>query len=427
QLERMRRNECLSKIKKSTVFTTHTPVPAGHDRYPVKLASKWLRPVLRGAELNAKRLAALGDENPQEPTKKEPVLCMTVLALNTANQVNGVSALHGVVSREMWQKVYDAPSPEEVPIGHVTNGVHMRTWLSSTTEEFYRKKLRVDWSKDSPDENLWKRTDKLSDGDLWDLRTTLRSELVHFVRKMNADQAIRRGATASEISKAQQVLEEDALTIGFARRFATYKRAPLLFKDIKRLERMMSDVNCPVQFVFAGKAHPDDKDGQAYAQKIFKMTQRMALRGRVVLLEDYDMRIGRMLTSGCDVWLNTPLRPHEASGTSGMKPTLHGGLNLSILDGWWPEAWNKKNGWAIGNGIEFKSRARQDTSDAESLYELLENEVIPLFHKTGRDGIPHGWVRRMRNSIQTVPSQFRADRMLSDYLHRYYLPAHLNK
>ncbi len=418
QLERMRRGESLEQIRQKSVFTTHTPVPAGHDRYPIKSAAKWLRPVLQGAALSVRDLTKLGNETPGQKTDE---LCMTVLALNTSNKVNGVSALHGAVSREMWQSIYSTEQAAEVPIGHVTNGVHLRTWMSPTTADFYQRKLKVNWLDDAPDADWWKRLDKVSDEEIYDLRSSLRSELVHFVRTHNANQAQRRGASAAEVAAAREVLDEDTLTIGFARRFATYKRAPLIFRDLKRLENILCNSQRPVQLVFAGKAHPDDTEGQAFAQKIFKMTQRPAFRGKVVLLEDYDMRIGRMLTSGCDVWLNTPVRPHEASGTSGMKPTLHGGLNLSILDGWWPEAINRHNGWAIGSEVEYRSRVRQDREDANSLYELLESEVAPLFYKTNRAGISKAWAKKMRASMQSVPRGFRAARMLSDYLKRYYL------
>lgn len=337
----------LEHVRASTVFTTHTPVPAGHDRYAPALVARVVRPLLGELGLSARELVDLGRERPGDA--KEP-LCMTVLALRTAAHVNGVSALHGEVSRAMWQRTFGARTPDDVPIGHVTNGVHTRTWIAPEAEALFERKLRPRREGGGPHDASWSRLARVTDAELWDLRSRLRRKLVAFVRERLVGQAIRRGADVGEISAARATFSEDALTIGFARRFATYKRAPLVFRDVKRLARILSDEKRPVQLVFAGKAHPADVEGQAFAQEIHAMTRKAGLRGRVALIEEYDMHVGRMLTSGCDVWLNTPLAPHEASGTSGMKPPLAGGLNLSILDGWWCEGFDGKNGWAIGDG-----------------------------------------------------------------------------
>jgi glycogen phosphorylase len=406
----------LKKVRGETVFTTHTPVPAGHDRYPAKMVAKWLRPIAADLGCNAQQLADLGREKPGE---KNEDLCMTVLALRTSERINGVASLHGEVSRKMWMDAYGLDDARKVPIGHITNGVHSQTWLAPAAAELYRKTLRPKWNGAGPSAPWWQRVDRISDEQLWDLRSGLRAQLVQFLRERGAEQVQKRGGSAAEVMQAMQAFEEHSLTLGFARRFATYKRAPLIFRDAKRLMNILGDGERPMQLVFAGKAHPRDEAGQEFVQRIHKLAQREGFRGRVILLEEYDMEIGRMLTSGCDVWLNTPLRPHEASGTSGMKPPLHGGLNCSILDGWWPEGYNRRNGWVIGDEREYASRTTQDRVDATSLYELLENEIGPAFYTRGRNGLPRKWLKLMRESMKSVPEQFSSHRMVAEYLKLY--------
>ncbi|KAA3610813.1 MAG: alpha-glucan family phosphorylase [Planctomycetota bacterium] len=430
-LERLRRevekgrswSRALQAIRASSVFTTHTPVAAGHDRYEAKAVRKWLGPTAKKLPLSAGNFAALGRERPQD---SEESFCMTVLALKTAARVNGVAALHGDTSRKMWQGLYSVEEPEQVPIGHVTNGIHIPTWLVAEARPFYRKHLRPRWSGRQASKDWWAAADQIPLPELWQLRRTLKSKLIHFLRDRLVDQAVAKGADPQQTAALYSSLDPDALTLGFARRFATYKRAPLLFHNQRRLAALLRNPEQPVQIVFAGKAHPRDQDGQAYAQRIYRMTQKPAFRGRVFLLEDYDMEIGRMLTSGCDLWLNTPLRPHEASGTSGMKPTLYGGLNCSILDGWWPEGFDGKNGWAIEGG-EFENRRRQDRADAEALYALLEQEIVPLYYRRGRDRLPRAWLSRCRHALQSLPAAFSSHRMLQDYWSGYYAPAHLGE
>ncbi|MBT3341248.1 MAG: alpha-glucan family phosphorylase [Planctomycetes bacterium] len=414
------------RLRQTSLFTTHTPVPAGHDRYEPQMVAKWLRPLMRELDLNMHGLADLGRETPGD--KAEP-LCMTVLALRTCGQVNGVASLHGQVSREMWKKVYGKEQSKDVPISHVTNGVHTQTWLAPEANELYAKHITPRWSGIDPAQPWWDKAKKIPDEELWALRNTLRHNLIHFVRERMSEQMLRRGATASMISDARHTLSKDALTIGFARRFATYKRAPLIFKDAARLEKLMQAKGQAVQIIFAGKAHPRDEAGQAYAQKIYKMAQKEGFRGSVAVLEEYDMHIGRMLTSGCDVWLNTPIRPHEASGTSGMKPPLHGGLNLSIADGWWPEGFNGKNGWVIDGDkwavLQGRTRAlsesgrARDEADASALYELLENVLVPLFYDRNRSGIPKKWLKLCKQSLMSIPAEFSSHRMLVDYAAMY--------
>jgi starch phosphorylase len=411
----------MQDVSASTVFTTHTPVPAGHDRFDPKLTMKYLKPLADELGLDRRKFLDLGRENPGQA--QDP-FCMTVLALNLSDHRNGVSALHGEVSREMWQHVEAANKPDDVAIGHVTNGVHTQTWLAPEAYPLYQKFLKPKWDHPEDIGNWFQKADKIEPAEFWALRNTLRAKLVQFIRERLREQIQRRVGDLDNLMMTYDTFDEAALTIGFARRFATYKRAPLIFRDAKRLQAILGDHQRPVQLVFAGKAHPADKAGQSFAQEIFRHTRAAGFRGRVVLLENYDMHIGRMLTSGCDVWLNNPERPREASGTSGMKPPLHGGLNCSILDGWWPEAFNKRNGWAINPESKGRTQRARDRIDAESIYELLENEIVPTFYNRNRHGIPMQWVKMMKNSLKTVGADFSTHRMLTDYLEEYYLPAH---
>jgi glycogen phosphorylase len=430
-LERLRRlvrkGEPLDRatkiVRRSTVFTTHTPVPAGNDRFAPALTMKYLGGIAKEMQLSKDELLALGRE---EPANKSEDFCMTVLALKLAAHCNGVAELHGDTSRRMWTKVYGL-TPEqadEVPIGSVTNGVHAQTWLAQEMGPLYDRYLRPKWIGAGPEDNWWENVGRIPDVELWRARRTLRARMIGFIRDRLAKQVLRQNGSADELAAARVVLDEDALTIGFARRFATYKRAPLIFKDAKRLARIIRDDKRPVQLVFAGKAHPQDVGGQAFAQEIYRHARTANFRGKVVLLEDYDLELGRVLTSGCDVWLNNPLRPQEASGTSGMKPPLHGGLNCSILDGWWPESFNKVNGWSIGDGRPFADQKKQDKYDADAIYELLENEIVPQFYARRRDGLAGEWIKRMKDSMKTVCPVFNTHRMVGEYVEKYYLPAH---
>ena len=412
--------DALQRIRASTVFTTHTPVPAGHDRYDAEMVADALQPCWREAGLARRAFLDMGSERPADP--KAP-FCMTVLALRTAEHVNGVAALHGRVSREMWQQVYGVADAAMVPIGHVTNGVHARTWLAPEAETFWKRSIGLDLDTIERGKDPWAAAEKADAGEFWAMRAQLRARLVQFIRERLARQARRRGEAPEVVLRASQAFDPNALTIGFARRFATYKRAPLIFREPERLRRILSDSKRPLQIVFAGKAHPRDRDGQAYAAEVHRWTREQGFEGRVALIEEYDMHVGRMLVSGCDVWLNNPLRPHEASGTSGMKPPMHGGVNLSILDGWWPESFDGRNGWAIGDGSEGTDREKQDALDAESLYALLENEVVPSFYQHDRAGLPQDWIARALHSVATVPGRFNTHRMVAEYLEKSYLPA----
>jgi starch phosphorylase len=412
--------DALATIRRSTVFTTHTPVPAGHDRYDADMVADALQTCWREAGLGRRAFLDMGSERPTDP--KAP-FCMTVLALRTAEHVNGVAALHGRVSREMWQQVYGVSDPALVPIGHVTNGVHARTWLAPEAEAFWKASIGLDLDEIEKGRDPWAAAESAQPAAFWDLRNRLRSRLVHFVRERLARQAQRRGEAPEVALRAMQAFRPDALTIGFARRFATYKRAPLIFREPERLRRLLQDAARPVQIVFAGKAHPRDGEGQAYAQQVHRWARENGFEGRVALIEEYDMHVGRMLVSGCDVWLNNPMRPHEASGTSGMKPPMHGGVNLSILDGWWPEGFDGRNGWAIGDGSEGTDREGQDAIDSASLYERLERDVVPEFWDRDASGLPQRWIARSLHSVATVPGRFNTHRMVAEYLEKSYLPA----
>ena len=432
-MERVRRllkagksmTDAVKIVRATSVFTTHTPVPAGNDRFDPKLTLKYIGRYANELGITPQDLLASGREN--ERDRKEP-FCMTVLALKLAHHCNGVAALHGEVSRKMWVKVYglDEDESDSVPIGHITNGVHSETWLAPEMRPLYDKYLKPRWTGAGPEHDPWKNASKIPDAELWAARRMLRSRLIGFVRQRLADQIARAHGPIEMLAAAHETFDPDALTIGFARRFATYKRAPLIFHDAKRLARILGHEKRPVQIVFAGKAHPADAGGQAFAQEIYCHAYEQRFLGRVVILEDYDMHVGRMLTSGVDVWLNNPLRPQEASGTSGMKPPLHGGLNLSILDGWWPEAYNAKNGWAIG-GKQFAKQKQQDAHDAESMYTLLERQVVPAFYTCDKNGVPKKWVAMMKESMRSVCRQFGTGRMVAEYVEKYYLPAHLGK
>ncbi len=414
--------EAMDEVRRSTVFTTHTPVPAGHDRYDAPDVARVMASVIKRAGLSARTFVDLGRVNPGNTA--EP-LCMTVLALRLACRVNGVAKLHGEVSREMWKDVYpEITRVKDVPIGSITNGVHPGTWMDPAATTFWRKHIGLRVQVARPRETAWSRATKVDPVAGWELRNRLRGRLVGFIRDRLVRQERARGADPAAILDAANALRDDALTIGFARRFATYKRAPLVFRDPERLAAILNDGDRPVQLVFAGKAHPRDVAGQEFARTIFGMSRRPEFRGKVVILEEYDMRIGRELTSGCDVWLNNPIRPHEASGTSGMKPPMHLGVNCSIMDGWWPEGFDGRNGFKIEGHPTRSGASARDAADALALYEVLETQLVPEFFDRNRQGVPRRWMRRALRSAATIPGEFNTHRMVGEYVADAYLPAH---
>jgi len=402
------------------VFTTHTPVPAGHDRFSAYLIEEHLGPIRERLGLSVASLMALGRENPNDPHEE---FCMTVLGLKLSRRANAVSALHGEVSRAMWTGLYPGKAEDEVPIRHITNGVHVPSWLAPQMSRLYDRHLGVGWPDRSGEARTWEGIENVDDGELWETHSSLKSHLLEFVRRRAREQAEHRGEPVATIQRLRGVLSPDALTVGFARRFATYKRANLFLRDIEQLAAMANDPNRPVQFVFAGKAHPRDEPGKRVLQQIAELMRDSQFADKFVFVEDYDINVGRYFVQGVDVWLNNPRRPLEASGTSGQKVVLNGGLNLSVLDGWWAEAYDGLNGFAIGTGRTHSNMDVHDTRDGEDLYRVLRDEVIPLYYHRDRDGLPRGWIKRMKRTIRTLGWRFNANRMVMDYTLKCYVPA----
>ncbi|MBE0617191.1 MAG: alpha-glucan family phosphorylase [Proteobacteria bacterium] len=412
--------EALEAVRAGTVFTTHTPVPAGIDLFPPEVVESYLGDYIRSMGIGTQEVLALGRQNPGDG--REP-LSMAVLAIRLSGYRNGVSRLHGEVSRKMWAGVWPEIPVEEVPIGHVTNGVHVRSWLSDEMARLYDRYLGPQWVDEPLDQVMWDRVRQIPDNEVWRAKERLRERLVGFVRRRLAEQLRRRGAAGQELLDAEEVLDPEALTIGFARRFATYKRATLLFQEPERLARVLNEAGRPVQIIFAGKAHPADNEGKRFIQEIIHHCRRREFRKRVVFLEDYDVNIARYLVQGVDVWLNTPRRPLEACGTSGMKVPPNGGLHLSVLDGWWDEAYDGEVGWAIGRGEEYTDPGLQDGVESRALYDLLEEEVVPLYYTRGEDGLPRSWIAKMKASMGRLTPVYNTNRMIRDYAEHYYLPA----
>jgi starch phosphorylase len=358
-----------------------------------------------------------------QPSDAQETFCMTVLGLKLSHCANAVSSLHGEVSRAMWWGLHPGKPQDAVPIGHITNGVHVPSWLAPQMARLYDRHLGVGWQGRSGAARTWEGIETVDDGELWETHLSLKARLLDFVRRRAVEQAKRRDEPQENLQKLSRMLSPDALTIGFARRFATYKRANLVLNDIERLAQMVNDPKRPVQFLFAGKAHPHDEPGKRILQQIAEMMRNSEFADKFVFVEDYDINVGRYLVQGVDVWLNNPRRPLEASGTSGQKVVLNGGLNLSVLDGWWAEAYDGMNGFAIGTGRTHSNMDVHDTRDGEDLYRVLRDELIPLFYLRDRDGLPRGWIKRMKRTIKTLGWRFNADRMVMDYTRKGYIPA----
>ena len=401
------------------IFTTHTPVEAGHDRFSADLMNFVMPKVPSTLGIEAKSLMGLGRIHPEN--QDEP-FCMTVLALKHSRAANGVSELHGQVSREMWQVMYPGKTVDQVPIGHITNGVHIPGWVKGTQRRWLRRKLGPDSEKNINSAEYWQRLvdpSVTSDAEIWSMRYNLRRELVEFARRRLLIQGQR--LTHEDFISFDHLLNPDALTIGFARRFATYKRAPLIFDRFDEVVRLVKDSARPLQFIFAGKAHPRDDEGKRYIQRIVHLSKFSELKGHLVFIENYDIHVARQMVSGCDIWLNNPRRPLEASGTSGQKCSAHGCLNLSILDGWWREGYDGTNGFAIGEDWHPNSIDEQDQLDAANLYTTLTEQVIPMFFNRDSDGVPRQWVQRVRRAMATLVPQFNTWRMVQDYTRNYYV------
>lgn len=412
-------------VAQSSVFTTHTPVPAGNDRFPPELMALYFQEYAASLGLSWKVFLALGRENPRDDHEH---FCMTVLALRLSRFNNGVSRLHGKVSRHMWSSVWPQYPEEDVPIAHITNGIHFPTWVAPEMSMLYDRFLGQSWREDPDCERIGDKFASVPDIELWRTHERLRERLVDFVRRRLQQQILSRGGRSWELEVADNVLNPEALTIGFARRFASYKRAYLLLKDDDRLLRLVGDASRPVQFIFAGKSHPRDNEGKKIIQELISLCQSKGCRQSMVFLEDYDMQVARYLVQGCDVWLNTPRRPLEACGTSGMKAMANGVLNLSTLDGWWDEAWQPDNsvGWAIGNAEEYDDVEYQDFVESQTLYNILENDVIPLFYERSHGSFPRRWVRRMKQALRSLGPIFNGHRMVEEYTKRAYLPSNIS-
>ena len=413
-------DEAVRRVSRQTVFTTHTPVPAGHDRFDGGLIEEHLGPMRDAIGISHDHLMSLGRV---EPHNHEEPFCMTVLALKLSQRANAVSALHGHVSRRMWNSLWPSRGEEEVPIGHITNGVHVPSWLSWQMLQLYDRIFPAGWFRRMGEPDVWQKIYDVDSGELWETHYALKNLLLQFVRRRLARQCRRRGECDEAVEQARTVLDPNILTIGFARRFATYKRADLVLSDIDRLLAMISDPDRPIQIIFAGKAHPADEPGKALIRKIANLRHDERISGRIVFVEDYDINVCRHLIQGVDIWLNNPRRPLEASGTSGQKVVLNGGLNCSILDGWWAEAFDGRNGFAIGRGETHAQDEITDQRDAAALYDVLEKEAIPLFYDRDSDGLPREWIRMMKNSISSLAWRFSAHRMVMDYARACYVPA----
>jgi glycogen phosphorylase len=405
-------------VRAANVFTTHTPVPAGNDHFQPDLVRTYLPRMAERLGLGMDGLLALGRQN---PNNKNETFCMTVLALRLSRFANGVSELHGHVSREMWQQVWPGVPKEEIPISYVTNGIHTRSWLCSEIARLYDRYLGPRWFEEPTNKTLWDRVDQIPDSELWRSHERMRERLVGFVRRRLGEQLSARGVNQMWVRGASEVLDPEALTIGFARRFATYKRAALLLRDPARLSKILNDPERPVQLIFAGKAHPKDHPGKEIIRQLVHLAQQPEFRNRIAFVEDYNIEVARYMVQGVDVWLNTPRRPLEASGTSGMKVPPNGGINLSILDGWWCEGYQQDNGWAIGAGEDYDDEEYQDEVESTALYDLLENEIVPTYYDRGSDDVPREWTRIMKNSMRTVNSEFNTNRMVEEYTNRFYV------
>ncbi len=404
----------------TTVFTTHTPVPAGNEQFDPVLVHRYLGDIVKQLGINWKDFLAIGRVNPENESE---AFGMTVAALKFSAFCNAVSELHGKTSREMWHNIWPNLPVEEVPIRAVTNGVHTSSWISHDLNELYESYFGPRYTESPGAPDIWERVHSIPDVELWRIHNKRRERLVFFARKRLRQHLIRRGASQLEVQQADSILNPQILTIGFARRFSTYKRGNLLFHDLDRLEKMINNARYPMQVIISGKAHPLDTPGKEIIKEIITRSGEDRFRNRIIFLEDYDINVARYLVQGADVWLNNPRRPEEASGTSGMKAALNGALNVSVLDGWWVEGYSEKTGFKIGNGEVYENVEVQDKMDAQSMYNVLEREVIPLFYDRNDNDLPIGWVTKMKAAIHMAGQLFSAHRMLMDYTHHFYIPA----
>lgn len=413
-------DDAIRETAQATVFTTHTPVPAGHDRFDAGLMEEHLGPLRDALGISHDRLMSFGRVRPDDHGE---TFCMTVIGLKFSRKANAVSQLHGHISRRMWKPLWPERNEESVPIGHITNGVHVPSWLAWQMQQLYDRHFPAHWQSRIGEPDIWQNIYAVEPGELWETHNALKNLLLTFVRRRLSRQCRRRGESDESLEEARNILRPNVLTIGFGRRFATYKRANLMFRDLDRITELLTCSERPIQLIYAGKAHPKDEPGKRFIQEIANLRHDSRFRGRVAFIEDYDINVCRHLIQGVDVWLNNPRRPLEASGTSGQKVVLNGGLNCSILDGWWAEAYDGSNGFAIGKGTSHTDDKITDARDSEYLYDTLENQIIPAFYDRDRDGLPRKWIRMMMNSISTNGWRFSSHRMVMDYTKYAYIPA----
>jgi len=411
--------EALQQVHATAVFTTHTPVPAGHDVFPFDMIEHFFNGYWEQLGLSRDEFLNLG----RQDQSWGPMFSMTVLGFRMAGRYNAVSRLHGEVTRRMWHFLWPDAEVEKVPIQAITNGVHTAGWLAPEMKALYDRYLPAGWLEDVDNPAVWQAIETIPDAELWAVRQALRRRLIEFVRERTRQHLRRLGAEPWQLDNVASLGNPEALTIGFARRFATYKRANLLFLDVERLKRILNGPGRPVQILFAGKAHPADEPGKDMIRQVYGHAREPGLAGHIIFLEDYDINVARQLVQGVDVWLNTPRRPNEASGTSGQKAALNGVINLSISDGWWAEAYDGSNGWLIGTPTDYSDQGAQDWEDGQSLYRLLEEQVVPLFYTRTPEGLPSGWLKMMRHSIRTIAPAFSTARMLKEYTAQMYLPS----
>ena len=410
-------NEALEVVRSSGLYTCHTPVPAGHDYFEEGLFYKYMSEYPQRLGIEWKDLIGMGRQNPDDNNEK---FSMSVFALNTCQEANGVSWLHGEVSKKMFAPIWPGYFPEELHVSYVTNGVHMPTWAASEWKELYKKTFPKQWWFDQSNPEMWKAYNDLNDKDIWDVRMSLKIKLIDYIKEQFREDWMKSQGDPARIVRALNEMNPNNLIIGFGRRFATYKRAHLLFTDLERLERLVNNPNYPVQFLFTGKAHPADGGGQDLIKRIIEISRMPQFLGKIIFLENYDMRLAKRLVSGVDIWLNTPTRPLEASGTSGEKAQMNGVLNFSVLDGWWLEGYVKGAGWALTDKRTYENQAHQDQLDAATIYQLLETEIIPMYYAKNSKGYSPEWIQTIKNSVTKITPRFTTKRMMDDYFERFY-------
>uniref|UniRef100_UPI0040297FE8 alpha-glucan family phosphorylase n=1 Tax=Leyella stercorea TaxID=363265 RepID=UPI0040297FE8 len=410
-------NEALELVRASSLYTVHTPVPAGHDYFDESLFGKYMGGYPQMLGITWDEFIGMGRNNPEDHSER---FCMSVFACNTCQEVNGVSKLHGWVSQRMFAPIWKGYYPEESHVGYVTNGVHFPTWTATEWRKVYAKYFDKNYIYDQSNESLWHAIYNVPDAEIWETRMALKKKLVNYIREKFAATWLKNQGDPSRVVALLDSITPNALYIGFCRRFATYKRAHLLFTDLERLSKIVNNPERPVKFIFSGKAHPADGAGQGLIKKIFEISQRPEFLGKIIFLEDYDMQLARRLVSGVDIWMNTPTRPLEASGTSGEKAEMNGVVNLSVLDGWWVEGYREGAGWALKQERTYQNQGYQDQLDAATIYSLLENEILPLYYNRNEQGFSEGWIKTIKNSIATIAPHYTMKRQLDDYYDKFY-------